>query len=164
MKIVLPENKPPVIFEYEDKFHARMNHDYATWHPVPNPNTDDDDKPNFKPKKRYLDTVLAKTSARLPGYEKRRPSHQVDNEADRLEKSKFNSFEILEEAVLRSAVYPAIVANNGNLVTTFDMGYVIGYDSQLNSPTSTVTVVTYKVGKFNTAYPGKPRCLYTHKN
>ncbi|MDF9798785.1 hypothetical protein OKW21_004048 [Catalinimonas alkaloidigena] len=164
MKIVLPENKPPVIFEYEDKFHARMNHDYATWHPDPHPDDADDDNPNSKPKTRYVDKILAKTNARLPGYEKRRSGHQLDNKADSLEKSKFNSFEILEEAVLRSAVYPAIVANNRLLVTTFDMGYVVGYDSQLNSPTSTVTVVTYEDGKLKTVYPGKPSYLYTHKD
>ena len=44
-------------------------------------------------------------------------------------KSRFSSYETAHEAIDESANYPAAVSrDNGNLVTTFDMGYDVGYD------------------------------------
>ncbi len=86
----------------------------------------------------HVDEVLRKQSVKLPF----------------VHKSKFHSFAIAEEAIDQSAKYPALKADNGYLITTFDMGYQTGIDFRSNEPVSAVTVVTRPNGEVVTAYPG----------
>lgn len=88
----------------------------------------------------HVDKVLRKTSPKIPF----------------LDKSKFDSYTIALDAITKSANYPATLENNGLLVTTFDLGYVTGFDARRNSRVSSATVVTKTTGEVVTAYPGIP--------
>lgn len=100
--------------------HARLRHDYATWH---------DD---------HQEEALDAETVALPF-------------ADR---SKFDSSQIIAEAIVRSYEHPAIVARNGNHVVTFDMGYLVGFDARAQRRTSGVTVVIKPSGEVITVHPG----------
>lgn len=71
-------------------------------------------------------------------------------------RSKFDSYKIALEAIEKSAEYPASVASNRLLVTTFDMGYQTGFDAKSNRVVTSATVVTRVTGEVVTAFPGTP--------
>ncbi len=81
-------------------------------------------------------------------------SRKTSNKLPYSDKSKFNSHQIAQDAIAESAGHPAVVSENGYLVTTFDMGHDTGYDGNTGESVSSVTVVTDRDGKLITAYPG----------
>jgi hypothetical protein len=86
--------------------------------------------------------VLAKTSPKLP-YEDR---------------SKFDSNEIIQEAIAKSAEHYATVGDgsNTNRIVVFDMGYEVGFDARAKRRTASVTVVMTDLGEVITVHPGTP--------
>lgn len=81
-------------------------------------------------------------------------SRKTSNRLPYWDKSKFSSHQIAQCAIAESAGHPAVVSENGYLVTTFDMGHDTGYDGKTGETVSSVTVVTDRDGKLITAYPG----------
>lgn len=120
MKVVDSKNKP--VPYLTAKMHARLKHDYASWHPD------------------HVSKVLKNKSPKL--------LYQ--------DKSKFDSFSIFHDALQESKKHAAMISENGNHVTVFDMGYLTGYDARARRQTSTVTLVTKANGEVITAYPGTP--------
>ena len=88
----------------------------------------------------HVDKVLQKTSSKIPFSKK----------------SKFDSYTIALDVIAKSAEYPATLEDNGLLVTTFDVGYITGFDAKRNYRVSSATVVTKVTGEVVTAYPGIP--------
>lgn len=106
--------------------HARIRHDYASWHPD------------------HLDEILKYTNKKNP------------LEIPYGNKSKFDSAQIIPDAVEESNEHVAEVGKNGNFVIVFDMGYVVGFDAVGKRSTSCVTVVTKQSGEVITVHPGTP--------
>jgi len=122
MRVVDPQARPrPFIGR---RTHARLRHDYATWH------------------EDHRNDALAASTKLLP-FEDR---------------SKFDSFQIIKEAIDRSVEYSAIIEDgkNRNFVVVFDMGYEVGFDARAKRRTSSVTVVLSPVGEVITVHPGTP--------
>jgi hypothetical protein len=118
MNLILPANRPKPFIN--PRTHARLKHDYATWHPD------------------HRDKALTTTDRELPFSSS----------------SKFDSSEIMTEAIGRSHEHPALLAKNGNHVVTFDMGYDVGFCARSKRRTSAVTVVLTPTGIVITAHPG----------
>jgi hypothetical protein len=74
------------------------------------------------------------------------------------DRSKFDSYRIIEDAITASELHPAQVrdGSNKNFVITFDRGYDVRYDAQANRKTSSVTVILSSVGEVITVHPGSP--------
>ena len=73
------------------------------------------------------------------------------------DRSKFDSFRTIDEAIQRSTEHPAqVMPASPNFVICFDMGYEVGFDARANRRTSVVTVVLTSAGEVLTVYPGKP--------
>jgi hypothetical protein len=112
------------------KTHARLKHDYATWHPD------------------HVDKTLSTSSYKLP--------YMGNNKTGKSASSKFDSAKIIEEAISKSYEHVAQVARNGNHVVVFDMGYQVGFDEVAKRRVSVVTVVLKRSGEVITAHPGTP--------
>ena len=87
----------------------------------------------------HLDAIESKQSKKIPY----------------ANKSKFDSSKIIDDAIEKSNLYHAFVAENGYFVVIFDIGYQAGYCSKSMQSTSCVTVITKQTGEVVTAYPGK---------
>lgn len=124
--IVVDPKNKPVPFLTEGS-HAALRHDHATWHPD------------------HLDQALAATRPVAKG----EPLPFAG-------RSKFDSRAILNEVVTRSQAQPGVRALNGYIVTTFDLGYVTGWDARAGRKTTSATVVTKVSGEVITAHPGTP--------
>ena len=122
MRIVLSKDRPKPFVG--PRTHARLRHDYATWH------------------EDHRTAALKSSKEKLP-FENR---------------SKFDTFQIVEDAIERSIEFPAVVedGSNRNFVIAFDMGYDVGYDARAKGRTSAVTVVLSPIGEVITVHPGTP--------
>jgi hypothetical protein len=120
VRVVDPKSRAPAFVG--PRTHARLRHDYATWHPA------------------HVSASLGSSVENLP-FEDR---------------SKFDSFHVVDDAITRSGQHPPQVrdGSNQNFVITFDMGYEVGYDARARRRTSAVTVVVSSIGEVITAHPG----------
>jgi hypothetical protein len=122
MRVFFPNERPKPFIT--SRTHARLHHDYASWH------------------EDHRSRALASP----------KPDLRYEN------KSKFDTYLIIEDAIKASELHPAQVSDgsNKNFVIAFDMGYDVGYDAQARRKTSSVTVILSSLGEVITVHPGTP--------
>ncbi|MCG7904716.1 MAG: hypothetical protein JAY60_20115 [Candidatus Thiodiazotropha weberae] len=130
MEVIDPKKRPKPF--KSAKTHARLRHDYAFWH------------------QDHLKKTVRNPGNMLPGFQRNKSGSGI------LEKSKFDSAEIIDDVIRKSYLHPAVRARNGNYVITFDMGHLVGFDGIAKRRTTAVTVVTKASGEVITVHPGTP--------